>query len=425
MIKFKLIILCYIFILSSCNSYENNIETELIDDYTEVMSHNTFSNKEVYSFFSNNSYYKNAIYEPEDGVYLGAYILSNRYVDFDIKEFEKQVSVPHTLYTNKMLVGDEFPEDWILKCISLNKTPNIILSHSSEFSPFDIDKIEEIAQQFGQFNVPIFLHFFPEQRQHGYNSEEYVEFFKYSRQIFETYAPNVAFVWTIFEDDVLDSDVFYPGDEYVDWVGINLYKNVVPNGDPFRENTFERLDIFYHTYQERKPIMISEFGVSHFSTINHVYHPILAGEEIIEFYETVLNHYPRIKAIVYMDVNTINYPTKINYKDNFSITSNHLVLESYTNVVKDDRFVRQVNLSKENVVTPQLIKSPFNSYKINNKIYVSENTLIYDLDKKNLAYPSTYILEIDGHKYYDILILEKYNMYNLDIDNEQSRIVLK
>lgn len=425
MVKFNFIILCYIFILSSCNSTNSIAKTELANTYEEVMLHTTSSDKEVYSFFYNNSYYENAIYEPEDGVYLGAYILNNRHVDYDIQEFEEQVGSPHTLYTNKMFIEEDFPEEWILKCISLNKIPNIILNHSNDFAPFEIDKIEEIAQLFGQFNIPIFLNFFPEQRQHGYNPDEYVEFFKNSRQIFETYAPNVAFVWTIFEDDVLDSDVFYPGDEYVDWVGINLYKNIVPNGNPFRENTFERLDIFYHTYQDRKPIMISEFGVSHFSTINHIYHPILAGEEITQFYKTILNHYPRIKAIVYMDVNTINYPTKVNYKDNFSVTSNHLVLEYYINIIKDDRFVNQTNLSKETTITPQLIKSPFNSYKIHNNIYISENTLIYDLNKKNLLYPNTYILEIDGHKYYDILILEKYNMYNINIDTNLKRVIVK
>ena len=417
--KFFIVLSAVIFV--GCSTTEDE---SFAQDYTEVMLYEAYIHKEPFAFFTVDNYYTTSMFEPENGVYLGAYILSNRHVDSNMEEFEELVGRKHALFTHKMRLGDPFPEEWLLKCIALMRTPNIILTYGNPDNPFEMRKITETAQQLGQFYVPMILHFFPEQRQHGFNPEEYIDFFRESRRIFAEYASNVAFVFTIFEDDVLDSDVFYPGDDYVDWVGINIFKSISEDGSPFIENTLNRFDVFYHTYGRNKPIIISGFGVSHFSTINHIYHPVLAGEQIQQFYQTILDSYPRVKAIIYMDVNTISNPTEMNYRDNFSVTANSIVLDFYRNVIQDERLLSYVDFGAGGQIIPQLVKSPFSAYKINENFYISKNILIYDFKKSNIAHLENYKLELNGDTYYNLSVLQVDSIHNIYIDFTQNRIIV-
>jgi len=299
---------------------------------------------------------------------LGAYILSSFHND--IASFEERVGAHHSLYTYNAMLGEPICEFFLLEVIAKFRTPNIVLNPHDILNPFNLAKIEELAEYLALFRVPMFLHLFPEARQIGYSPSEYIEFFRASRKIFEKIAPNVIFVFTIYEQDVLDSDVFYPGHDYVDWVGINISASVHENGDPFIPGTLERFRAFYQIYQNYKPIMISSFGVSHFSTINHIYHPQLTGQKISDFYNMLLDHYPRVKAIIYYDVDNVREPTGRNSSDNFSITANQIVLDFYRYVVEDERFIQEVNFEIGVSNAPQLIKSAFSAVKIDNEVLI-------------------------------------------------------
>jgi len=417
MVKFILILL----VLTGCVREE---PLEVHEEHTEVMLYETHIEKTPFSFFTINHNYITSKFEPIEGVYLGAYIRSNRYPLSNIEVFEELVGRRHALFTHKMELGDPFPEEWILECIALQRTPNIILTHGNEISPFETHKLVETAKQFGSFRTPMLLHFFPHQRQHGYNPEQYIDFFRLARKVFAEHAPNIAFVFTISEHDILDSYLFYPGDDYVDWVGIDIFKNISENGNPFTENTLSRLNAFYHTHSQNKPIIISGFGVSHFSTMNHIYHPVLAGEAIENFYRTILINYPRVKAIVYMDINSIAAPTNMHNRDNFSITADSTVLNFYRNVIQNDLFLSYVEFDAGGDIIPQFVKSPFTAYRINDSIYISENILIYEFKKSNIAQFENYRLELHGDTYYNLAVLETNNIHNIYVDVQQSRIII-
>jgi len=76
-------------------------------------------------------------------------------------------------------------------------------------------------------------------------------------------ATNVLFVWCPTNSNTagIDQTAYYPGDQYVDWIGIDAYSE---NGDSFKTtltqysptNLYGRL-----TAMSSKPIMMAEFGV--------------------------------------------------------------------------------------------------------------------------------------------------------------------
>ncbi|KDR94825.1 Glycosyl hydrolase family 26 [Peptoclostridium litorale DSM 5388] len=103
----------------------------------------------------------------------------------------------------------------------------------------------------------------------GKDTELYNEAWKHLWNIFkEEGADNALFVWNPHDRSYPDfvwnnSHMYYPGDEYVDWVGLTGYNNGTSfNGDSWREFG----EIYYPLYNDymkhysEKPFMITEFS---------------------------------------------------------------------------------------------------------------------------------------------------------------------
>jgi hypothetical protein len=93
-----------------------------------------------------------------------------------------------------------------------------------------------------------------------------VEKFRLVTKVMREEAPNVAMVWTPFAEPTRTIASFYPGDDFVDWVGVNVYSVYVNNGDPLRpawqRDPLDFLRYIYTTYASRKPVHISEFAAT-------------------------------------------------------------------------------------------------------------------------------------------------------------------
>jgi hypothetical protein len=91
------------------------------------------------------------------------------------------------------------------------------------------------------------------------DTEGYVKCFRYLRKIFDDEgAENVSWVWSPNwnsspRKDWNRIDAYYPGDDFVDWVGISGY-------NLHRETPETLFDPIYHKYAARRPIMITEVG---------------------------------------------------------------------------------------------------------------------------------------------------------------------
>ena len=180
----------------------------------------------------------------------------------------------------------------------------------------------------------------------NHSKEEYISAFRAAFIRIADYvhecAPNVAMVYS--PNDISNwyysiTD-FYPGDEYVDWVGVSSYCNVpsVVDGTVgsqvdawysrgVYENQIVKLQELVEAFGDRKPIVISECGFCYHSTTG------LQTEEhaaaALRYFYTYINMvYPQVKAVYYFNT---DYG-----KDNYRLTGNEKVLSAYTDTVREN-----------------------------------------------------------------------------------------
>jgi beta-mannanase len=106
-------------------------------------------------------------------------------------------------------------------------------------------------------------------------------------------ANNVAFVWSPNVPDVpavnqggVGFQKYYPGDAYVDWIGVSFYSG----------NPIENLSVIYNTYAAKKPFFITEWATS---PEKNQYYPNFPGEGVWvqSVMQALQQKYPRVKAI--------------------------------------------------------------------------------------------------------------------------------
>lgn len=134
--------------------------------------------------------------------------------------------------------------------------------------------ISEFAEILKKIDGAVFLRFGHEMNGNWYpwsgtkiGNSKFVEIYKYVKDIFdEIGATNVKWVFSVNSEDVPREDnnfmLYYPGDEYVDYVGIDGY-NWGTTESWSRWMSFN--EIFEKRYQEitdnlKKPVIISEFS---------------------------------------------------------------------------------------------------------------------------------------------------------------------
>ena len=127
----------------------------------------------------------------------------------------------------------------------------------------------ETAKELKALKAPILMRFAHEFDNPSYpwstsgenTSEEFIKAWRYVVDIFrDQSADNIFWVWNPWESEVMKS--YFPGDAYVDWVGVDIlnYENLNNDGIGY---SFEELYRSFHdelnTITE-KPVVIAEFG---------------------------------------------------------------------------------------------------------------------------------------------------------------------
>lgn len=423
--KYIYIFIFIIFMLVGCNSENKSVKSEESEGIVDAVVKNMPVYNDIYSIYIEDSYYNLSLYEPREKCYLGAYILSDKVVNFNIGEFEARTGKKHSNYVYHMKLGEPFPLKWVLECYSLMKTPYIIMEASDSYNPFKYELLEETAESFGEFYIPMFIEFYPNPQNNNYDKEEYKLFFKKAYDTFKQKASNAAFVWSVDVNGVYDSNFYYPGNESTDWVGINIYKTFDENGEMI--NIDKNIDYFYYLYQKDKPIMISQLAISHFSSKGHKYFNDKAAEEIENLYLKTLNNYPRIKSINYMDINNMEFSPKNSVNDNFSITDDEKILNAYKNSISNDKFISELSIIDSGEKNKELFKSPFEAYNVENQIYISKNTIIYDLNYKDISNLDENIesIIIENEYYYNLNQLSNKLKFKVDLNKKEKKAILK
>lgn len=417
--KWMMLIILIIF-LSGCKKnvqirdVKDLVEYKEVIESTETMSKN-YVQKEYVLYIEKEE--DLSLYEPREGVYLGAYIQENEN-NYTIKEFEDIVQKSHMMYTHEMNLEDDFPLIFLLECIINDKIANIIIN-VNEYEDEDFkNEVQRLAKDFSKIKVPIFVQFMPLNK--VYSANNYKERYEYAKKEFNKKADTVAFVWTINMEYVYEMLEYYPGDENVDWIGINLYYT---QEEHRRDEMYNAIEYMYYTFQDKKPMMVSKLGVSHFNNIDYSYKIEDAREELNNIYKNIILNYPKIKSINYVDYNEIITKPDKEIKNNYKITENDEIIKEYLNIVSNKEFLTELSKEDKNRREIQKIKSPFPVYMYNNHLMMSEKSIIFNLGYKDLK--NIQKIDIEGENYYKLDDVSKILNYDFTVEENYNKILLR
>ena len=132
--------------------------------------------------------------------------------------------------------------------------------------------------------------------------EIYVDACRHIHDIFESVgADNVAWVWAVNHADVPEEDWnrfenYYPGDNYVDWLGVDGYN--------WNREEYGGWKSFHAVFDDalnrlrpinaEKPIIIAEFGCAHKDTAK--------SEWIIDAFNRLKTNYPYVECFIWFDI---------------------------------------------------------------------------------------------------------------------------
>ncbi len=132
--------------------------------------------------------------------------------------------------------------------------------------------------------------------------ELYKEKFRIVADIFHKYAPTCVMVWSPNFSPEDTMELYYPGDEWVDIVGISAYAAYMPETDPLEQGIDRSrfgalLNKLVSLYGHKKPIMISECGASYRDPNTGADITDFASRQINEFLTYLPIKYPQVCAM--------------------------------------------------------------------------------------------------------------------------------
>lgn len=217
-----------------------------------------------------------------------------------------------------------------------------------------IQEFANICYEAQQKGVNVMVRYAHEMNGEWYAYGKQPEAFKQSwirvRQVIKAKCPNAVMVWAPnVYDNRLTYEEYYPGDQYVDWVGLSLYhfgyvwpyQNENPLPTQFESaltanNSTGPLN-FYKTYarDRGKPLVISET-----SAPLHVTEPFLNGATEMsmkqawwrQLYSTgTFNKFPQLKMIMWFEYKKVEDDGTQNDHRLVTSTSNNQLLPAFKN----------------------------------------------------------------------------------------------
>jgi hypothetical protein len=285
-----------------------------------------------------------APWEPASGCYIGAYVDREKNCRGDIDGFERLTGRKHASYFRYVGYGEPFPYAWVADLQRRRAAAHIAWEPNHGLDEVkDDDYLRGWAEAARRSGAPIFLRYASEMngtwQAYSGDAERYKEKWRIVYRVMHEVAPNVAMVWCPFSMPRRTIEPYYPGDETVDWVGVNIYSVHHHDGDPNRpggEDPRDELQYVYDLYAARKPIQISEFGATHFCGACNTWVPSFAVLRAQELYRNLRTRFPRVKMINWFSVDTIGEGLAAN---NYSVTENPTLLASYHELIADPYFL--------------------------------------------------------------------------------------
>ncbi len=163
---------------------------------------------------------------------------------------------------------------------------------------------------------------------------------------------NIAMVWAPNDTGGLDTRLrdFYPGDEYIDWIGCSLYSMPYFQGNPYAPedsnvgfimgpyaNPVMRAKViaeFMEDYNIKKPVFITEGGVGYESPDGEDFTE-WAMQQLRRYYGEIVRRYPQFKCIVSFNN---YYPGGDYYR--YDMGNNPMLLETMQILTSDPIYIK-------------------------------------------------------------------------------------
>lgn len=292
-------------------------------------------------------FYTGAKAEPLYGCYIGVNCFQDPFVDRSFQSFCQKTGKQHALLYNYarycridsyLLSMTKAQGPWLQAACEPDCGLKAVQAGAA---------LDNWARSLGALKRPLFLRWGSEMngswvRWHG-NPSLYIAKWRLVHDVMERLAPNVVMVWCPNATPVPQIARYYPGDDYVDWVGVNSYVVSVHNNNANQSAAHENpADVFrhvYRTYATNKPMMICETGVTHHSRALGRPDYAFARARIGQLYGCLPRLYPRLKAICYYDVNNLNGTPNGRPFNNYLLTDNAGVLDAYRQAIAPDYFL--------------------------------------------------------------------------------------
>lgn len=224
----------------------------------------------------------------------------------------------------------------------------------------------------------------------------------YSPKAGMVYSPNSVSNWYYTVED------FYPGDRWVDWVGISAYYNKTAGDDwkpssgndafycrgDYYDDPITKIEHIVNAFADRKPIIITEGGCSYKSS-DGVQSVEYAAEKLSYFYTYVSRVYPQIKAVMYFNAS----PSSNSYKLFGRTGACAELADLYTALVRSNAAMEYVHGNSEvcgyteitniDEITSELALSVYASYPSTEAVSVS-----YSFDGRELLESDEYPYEV-------------------------------
>lgn len=289
-----------------------------------------------------------AKWEPQRGCYIGAFIEREPTLHGDISQFEALTKKKHASYFTYVGYKRPFPSEWVAGVKARQASPHIAFEPNEGLQQVvDDEYLRQWARDAAKAECPIFLRWASEMNgpwtKYSGDPALYREKFALVSRIMKEEAPNVAMVWTPFAEPQHLIEQYYPGDEWVDWVGLNIYSVYVNNGDPnqpaWQKDPVAWLRFIYDRYASRKPVHISEYAATIQCKGTGKDTTDFAIEKMTRFYVALGKEFPRVKSVNWFCLDTIRAGLANN---NYSLVDNSRVLTTYNKLVADEHFLSYV-----------------------------------------------------------------------------------
>lgn len=286
-------------------------------------------------------------YEPANGCYVGAYVELDDNVAADIGSFEQLTGRKHATYFRYVGYGQPFPYQWVKELHRKGAVPHIAWEPNEGLGPVkDDDYLHGWAQAAARAGRPIFLRYASEMNGNwmAYSGDPdlYIAKWRLVYRIMHEEAPNVIMIWCPYATPRLTIPEYYPGDEYVDWVGVNLYSVLHADGDPAKpasDDPRELLKYVYDKYADRKPIAVCEYAATHYCVATKTECVDFALDNMTRLYQALPSKFPRVRMINWFSVDTEKNRLADN---NYSVTDNPRVLGAYQKLISGEHFLEKV-----------------------------------------------------------------------------------